>query len=78
MIKSGVREIRQNLTEYLKRVEKGEEVVITRHDQPIAKLVPIRKKITGRLSSRNGLRRLIISKGKPLSKTVRDLREDRF
>ncbi len=37
------REANQSFSKLLKRVEEGEEVVITKHGKPVARLEPIRK-----------------------------------
>jgi prevent-host-death family protein len=37
----GVRELRQNLSLYLRRVERGERLEVTEHGRPVAVLVPI-------------------------------------
>ena len=42
MTTSTVRDMRLHLTKYLRLVEAGDEVVIRRRSQPIAKLVPFR------------------------------------
>jgi prevent-host-death family protein len=70
MIKAGVKEARQHFTEFLSRVEKGEEIIITKRDEPIAKITPIKVKGGGALSSRKGLRESIRAKGAPLSHIV--------
>jgi prevent-host-death family protein len=38
----GVRELRNNLSRYLARVQEGEEVVITDHGRPVARVLPLR------------------------------------
>lgn len=38
-----LREINQHLSRYIESVEKGEEVIITRRGQPIARILPIPK-----------------------------------
>jgi prevent-host-death family protein len=38
----GLFEAKTHLSELIARAERGEEVVITRHNKPVAKLVPIR------------------------------------
>jgi prevent-host-death family protein len=38
----GVRELRQNLSVYLRRVEAGEALQVTDHGRPVANLEPIR------------------------------------
>lgn len=37
----GVRELRQNLSVYLRRVEKGETLEVTEHGRPVARLAPL-------------------------------------
>lgn len=37
----GVRELHDRLSEYLDRVERGSDVVVTRRGQPIARLSPV-------------------------------------
>ena len=37
----GLFEAKTHLSELIARAEKGEEVVITRHNKPVAKLVPV-------------------------------------
>ena len=36
-----VRELKDHLSEYLKRVSAGEEVVVTSHGKPVARLAPL-------------------------------------
>jgi prevent-host-death family protein len=40
----GIREANQHLSRYIAAVERGEEVIITRRGQPVARLVPVTKK----------------------------------
>ena len=37
----GVRELRQNLSKYLRRVKRGERLEVTEHGRPIAVLTPL-------------------------------------
>lgn len=37
----GVRELRQNLSVYLRRVQRGESLVVTEHGRPVARLGPL-------------------------------------
>ena len=37
----GVRELRQNLSVYLRRVRAGERLTVTEHNVPVAELVPL-------------------------------------
>lgn len=39
-----LREANQHLSHYIKAVEQGEEIIITRRGTPIARLVPVAKK----------------------------------
>jgi prevent-host-death family protein len=39
----GLFEAKTHLSELIARAERGEEVVITRHNKPVAKIVPITK-----------------------------------
>jgi prevent-host-death family protein len=70
MMKTGVKEARQHFTEILARVEKGEEIIITKRDEPIAKISPMKSKAGGALKSRKGLRESLRVKGTPLSEIV--------
>ena len=49
----GLFEAKTHLSELIARAERGEEVIITRHNKPVAKLVPI-----GRAVADNSQRRL--------------------
>lgn len=49
----GARELRQNLSAVLKRVENGERIVVTSHNKPIAELAPLR-------GTRGAVQRLIV------------------
>jgi len=81
-----VRTLKNRLSEYLRRVQSGQPVVVTDHGRPIAELAPLR---TRRLSSRLRLERLVESgelseirgrglrnirpmriRGRPLSETI--------
>lgn len=37
----GVRELRQNLSVYLRRVRAGERLTVTEHNVPVAELIPL-------------------------------------
>jgi len=39
----GVRELRQNLSVYLRRIERGERLEVTERGKPVALLVPVPK-----------------------------------
>ena len=78
MIKTGIKEVRKSFSEYINRVQKGEEVIITKRDEPVAKLVPVEKKIPRTLKSHKKLRKAIKPMGKPLSEVILESREERF
>ena len=40
-MRTSIREFRQHFSDYIRRAENGEEIIITSHNQPLAKLVPI-------------------------------------
>jgi len=37
----GIRELRADLSRYVKRVKAGEEITVTEHGKPVARLVPL-------------------------------------
>lgn len=41
MTRAGVAELKASLSEYLRRVKAGEEVIVTEHGRPVARLVPV-------------------------------------
>jgi prevent-host-death family protein len=45
MKKAQVYEVRDQLAKYLSQAEQGEEIVITRHEKPVARLVAYENKI---------------------------------
>lgn len=42
----GAYEAKTNLSKLLEKVEAGEEITITKHGAPIAKLVPVKKQVS--------------------------------
>jgi prevent-host-death family protein len=48
----GVRELRQNLSTYLRQVERGRRLIVTERNRPVAELVPLGRE-------HPGLRRLV-------------------
>lgn len=70
MAKAGIREIREHLSRYLRRVTRNhEEITITDRDQPVARLVPVAE-ARSRLRSRKVLRQSIKAKGVALSELL--------
>ncbi len=41
MLKKGVKEVRDNFTQYLKRIKKGDEIIVTERGRPVAILRPV-------------------------------------
>ena len=41
MSQVGVRELKNQLSRYLKRVQEGEEIIVTEHGRSVARLLPI-------------------------------------
>jgi len=78
MITTGVKEARKRLSKYLNMVLKGEEIIITRRDEPIAKLVPVGRSKDGVLGSHADLRAKIQARGQSLSEIVIESREERL
>lgn len=39
-METGVREFKDNLSRYIRRIETGERIVVTAHGRPVAELVP--------------------------------------
>ncbi|MGY0194779.1 type II toxin-antitoxin system Phd/YefM family antitoxin [Leptothrix sp. BB-4] len=70
----GLFEAKTHLSELIARAERGEEVVITRHNKPVAKLVPINEvpaDLVARrrqaLSELQGIGRRMAERGGPIT-----------
>jgi prevent-host-death family protein len=48
-VEVGIRELRAGLSRFVKRVEAGDEIVITDHGKPVARIVPIGERKIDRL-----------------------------
>lgn len=83
----GIRELRQNASEYLRRVAEGDSIEITDRGRPVARLVPIHRDGYDQLMAEGLIRRgtgnLLDIKPVPLpkgatppSKILEDLRAD--
>lgn len=55
----GLREANQHLPDYIKLVEKGEEILITRHGKPVAKLIGVHQKKSLSQTQKVALKRTI-------------------
>jgi prevent-host-death family protein len=82
----GVRELRQNLSKYLRRVERGERLEVTEHGRPVAVLGPLgqpesalaRLAAAGRVTRpRRDLLELLPPKGRPSTRASDALLEER-
>jgi prevent-host-death family protein len=65
----GVRELRRNLSAVLSAIAQGEEVVVIRHGEPVARLIPP-ERVAPRLPSMKALRDSVRVRGAPLSEEV--------
>lgn len=76
MLRTGVKEVRDHFTQYLKMVRKGEEIIVTERGRPVALLKPISevKGVQERLESaaEKGLIRLPLKGGDvPVHKKIK-------
>ena len=89
MERVGVRELRQNLSVYLRRVKQGESVEVTERGKPVARLGPLEEDPLDRLERRGLIMRrgsgdlgdiepLKLKLDRPLSELVEEAREDRL
>ncbi|MEX0721735.1 MAG: type II toxin-antitoxin system prevent-host-death family antitoxin [Balneolaceae bacterium] len=79
MKKVPINEVREHLAKYLTKAEHGEEIIITKHNKPIAKLVNYTEAKKPKFPDMTEFRKQFKVKGKPLSETVIEMRrEDRF
>jgi prevent-host-death family protein len=86
MNRVGVRELRQNLSVYLRRVRRGEALLVTEHGRPVAALQPLpeifRHEERG-IALRRGVGNLaelpppaMVPLDRPLTDVLEELRED--
>jgi antitoxin (DNA-binding transcriptional repressor) of toxin-antitoxin stability system len=47
MISTGIRELKDNLSRYIRRIESGERIAVTAHGRVVAELIPPGSKTTG-------------------------------
>jgi prevent-host-death family protein len=76
MVRVGAFEAKTHFARLLERAAKGEEIVITRHGTPVAKLTPM--SADNRERRREAIQRLLeFSKGQTLGDlTIRELRDE--
>ena len=70
-----VKEVRSNLSEVIRAAESGESTTITRYGEPVARIVPVRKE-RAVFPDMSEFRDSIKSRGKTLSDTLREMREE--
>jgi prevent-host-death family protein len=73
----GLFEAKTHLSELVARAERGEEVIITRHNKPVAKLVPVHVEVPDAAARRDAVTALLASAaGRTLGLDWRALREE--
>jgi prevent-host-death family protein len=73
----GLFEAKTHLSELVARAEQGEEVIITRHNKPVAKLVPVTPVDQDAQARREAIEALIgASRGRRLGMDWRELRDE--
>jgi prevent-host-death family protein len=78
MRKSGIREVRQNLSTLIDEVKKGRVIVITKRGRPVARLVPPTPGRGKPFPNRAAFRRTMPILMPPLSTSIVEERADRF
>ena len=72
-----VNQVREHLARYLTEAERGEEIVVTRHSKPVAKLVPYEtSQQQASLPNLASHRNQISTHGAPLSDDVINMRDE--
>jgi prevent-host-death family protein len=74
-VEINAKEARGKLSSLLKKVEKGDEIVVVRRGKQVARLIPFQRK-EKHLPQLREFRASIKIKGKPLSATVSHSREE--
>jgi len=74
MYSVNVREARERISRLLSEVERGEEIIISRHGRPIARLVPVERE--SRFSDRSGFRASLPSGRTGSADLVRKIRDE--
>lgn len=78
MRRAGIREARQNLSELIEQVKKGQEILITDRGTPVARLVPARTLASKPFPDLAAFRRRMPALDPPLSEILIEEREDRI
>jgi prevent-host-death family protein len=74
-VEINAKEARAKLSSLLKKVEKGDEIVVVRRGRQVARLIPFQRK-EKHLPQLREFRASIKIKGKPLSATISHSREE--
>ena len=74
---AGVREVRQSLSKLLRRVKRGEEIVISERNVPVARLVPVRPMARRPFPSHAALRAKFEHLHLNLTQAILDERDER-
>lgn len=82
-MKTSIKDLKDHLSFYLKKVQNGEEMIITFHDKPIAKIIPFSNPTLMKSSRKEWAKKIHslhkslgkIKSKKPMSKTVIELRK---
>ena len=73
----GLFEAKTHLSELVARAERGEEVIITRHNRPVAKLVPITSDVADAGVRRDAVQALLrAARGRQLGQDWKALRDE--
>lgn len=73
----GLFEAKTHLSELIARAERGEEVVITRHNKPVAKLVPVTAPVVDGNAKRRSIEALLRgARGRSLALDWKALRDE--
>lgn len=84
-MQTSIRDLKDHLSQYLRRARRGEEIVVTSHNRPVAKLVPVSdEEAEMQLSRQAWLQELsklredlaTAAHGKPMSRLVTEMREE--
>lgn len=82
---ASIRAVKDRFSEFVRLARRGEEIIVTSHDKPVAKLMSVSSEDVERTTSRQALldeleelRRSLTDRrsGPPLSQTVIDLRKE--
>jgi len=85
MMQTSIRDLKNHLSQYLRRAQRGEEIVVTSHNRPVAKLIPASSEEAGTQLSRHAwLQELdklredlaMAANGKPMSQLVVEMRDE--